>query len=240
LDSFDHVVVGFAGSVDAVSEMIGRRCHFVPPAVDAVRFSPFPDPPSRVVDIYSIGRRNENIHQELLNAAAKHRLFYLHDTLEAGMSNMKDHRQHRDLFAAIAKRSCTFMVAAAKVDRLDETKGQIEVPNRYYEGAAAGAVLVGQRPACEYFPRMFDWPDAVIEAQPDGSDAADVILDLLSQPDRSRAISRRNAAEALRRHDWVYRWQEIFQIAGIAPTPHMQARQQYLHDLAALAERATQ
>jgi hypothetical protein len=238
LERFDHVIIGLEGSVRAVSEAIGRQCHFVPPAVDAVRFSPYPVPPARVVDIYSVGRRHESIHRELATLAADRRIFYLHDTFEAGGNGVvKDYRQHRELLANIAKRSHGFMVAPAKVDQPGETRGQIEVPNRYYEGTAAGAVLIGQRPECGYFDRLFDWPEAVVEVKPDGSDTAEVISSLLSDPERLSAIGRRNAEEALRRHDWVYRWQEIFRLAGFSPTPGMEARRHHLGDLAERARK---
>jgi hypothetical protein len=238
LERFDHVIVGFEGSVRAVSEAIRRPCHFVPSGVDTLRFSPCPAPPARVIDVYSIGRRHESVHRELASMAAERRIFYLHDTLEGGGTNVvKDYRQHRDLFANIAKRSHAFMVAPAKVDQPGETRGQIEVPNRYYEGAAAGAVLLGQRPECGYFERLFDWPDAVVELKPDGSDAADVVFDLFADRERLSRIGRRNAEEALRRHDWVYRWQEIFRIAGFAPTPGMEARRHYLGELAERARK---
>jgi hypothetical protein len=41
----------------------------------------------------------------------------------------------------------------------------------------------------------------------------------------------------LRRHDWVHRWLEVFRIAGLAPTPGMNARVQRLNGLADLAKR---
>ena len=42
LGKFDHVILGLGGSVDAFSRALGRPCHHVPTAVDAIRFSPFP------------------------------------------------------------------------------------------------------------------------------------------------------------------------------------------------------
>ncbi len=42
LRRFDHVVLGMNGTVKALSEAIGRPCHYVPGAVDAIRFSPYP------------------------------------------------------------------------------------------------------------------------------------------------------------------------------------------------------
>jgi len=236
LNEFDHVVLGLKGSVPAVSGALGRACHFVRGGVDAIRFSPYPEPPARVIDVYSIGRRYEGIHQRLLRLAGERKLFYVHDTLQnTGDIEMQDHRQHRDLYANIAKRSRFFMVAVAKVDLQEHTQGQIEVPFRYFEGAAAGCVLLGQSPDCDSFQEMFNWPDAVIEVQADGSDVVEVLAKLAARPGALDRISRRNAAETLRRHDWVYRWKQILAIAGLEPTAAMKAREARLQELAAMA-----
>jgi spore maturation protein CgeB len=237
LREFDHVILGLSGSVEAVGNAIGRRCHHVPGGVDAFRFSPYPDPPPRVIDVYSIGRRSEEIHQKLLELASGRQTFYVRDTLQNVSNNQAlDHRAHRDLYANMAKRSRFFMVAPGLTNNAELTGGQVEVGFRYYEGAAAGAVLVGDRPDCETFRRAFDWPDAVIEIKADGSNTAEVLTELVAQPDRLQEISRRNAVEALLRHDWVYRWKEIFAIAGLEPTPSMVARETRLKELAELAQ----
>jgi hypothetical protein len=136
------------------------------------------------------------------------------------------------MLANIAKRSRYFVVAPAKMDAPDETRDQIEVGLRYYEAAAAGAVMIGQTPACEPFRRLFDWPDAVIEVQSDGSDIADVLARLSAQPERLSEISRRNAMQALLRHDWVYRWKNILGIVGLEPAPEMEIRENKLRRLA--------
>lgn len=236
LTRFDHVILGMNGTVRAISEAIGKPCHYLPGAVDALRFSPYPNPPDRVIDVYSIGRRTQGVHQTLRKLSAEENLFYLYETLQGGENRVSDPVQHRDLFANVAKRSRYFMVAPGKVNALEETGGQIEVGFRYFEGAAAGAVLIGQAPDCEPFRRMFDWPDAVVEINPDGSDVADVLAELDAQPERLCEISRRNAAEALLRHDWVYRWKEILSIAGLKPTPAMEAREKHLRGLAESAK----
>jgi len=233
LSQFDYVFVGCKGTVSALSQAANRPCHWLPRAVDALRFSPFPDPPARVIDIYSIGRRHEDIHREMLKAAERGNLFYVYDTLaNAASTDVHDHRQHRNLFANIAKRSQYFVVAAAKMDALSETRGQVEVGSRYYEGAAAGTVMIGEAADCEAYRELFGWPEAVIPICPDGSDLTAVLSDLDSEPERAAAISRRNAREALLRHDWVYRWNEMFRIAGIAPSPSMAARERRLKDMA--------
>jgi hypothetical protein len=233
LRRFDHIFVGARGTVDALSRAIERPCHWLPIAVDALRFTPYPNPPERVVDVYSIGRRWEGIHRILHRAAREREIFYIHDTFPGADLQPYDCQEHRELLANIAKRSRYFLVAPAKMDVPEETQGQVQIGARYYEGAASGAVLIGQPPKCEEFMAMFPWPDAVISIRPDGSDVMDVLAGLNSQPSRVTEIGRRNATESLLRHDWIYRWKEMFRIAGVEPSAGMVARERCLRDLAA-------
>jgi hypothetical protein len=235
LTRFDHLFIGLSGSVDPVRQALGRSCHYLPAGVDVARFSPYPHTRVRAVDVYSIGRRSAGIHQSLLRLAAEEKIFYIYDTLQYADSVTPDFRQHRELYANIAKRSKFFLVAPAKVDVGDHTRGQIEVSIRYFEGAAAGAVMIGQAPDCESFRQLFDWPEAVIEIEPDGSNVAEVLRGLAADPVKLKQISRRNASEALLRYDWVYRWEQILAIAEIAPTPAMMIRKNRLQGLARMA-----
>jgi hypothetical protein len=79
---------------------------------------------------------------------------------------------------------------------------------------------------------MFNWQDAIIEIKADGSDLADTISDLESQPKWLLRISRRNAMEALLRHDWAYRWKKILDIVGLKPAPQLEIRENRLKQLA--------
>jgi hypothetical protein len=225
LKRFDHVVVGMQGTVTPLSEVLGKQCHYVPGGVDALRFSPGSNPPERVIDVYSMGRRWDGVHQALLKQAAHHELFYLYDSLQNAESQAASHRQHRDLYANIAKRTKFFTVAPGKAALSSETQGQVEIGFRYYEGAAAGAVMVGQAPDSEMFRTMFDWPDVVIPLKPDGSDTKSILKKLMAQPDRLQEVSRRNVQGALLRHDWIYRWRKIFEIAGLRPGEGMEQRE---------------
>ncbi len=240
LDSFDHVCVGSKKSAAALTAAIGRTCHWVPGGVDALRFSPYPDAPRRVVDVYSIGRRLEGIHQELLGQAASKEIFYIYDTLHE-VANLApiDDRQHRELYANVAKRSRFFVIAPAKMDLPTATEGESEIGFRYYEGAASGAVLIGQAPKCDHFPELFGWPDSVIEIRPDGSDVLETLSCLNSDLVRVSEISRRNSAESLLRHDWMYRWKEIYRITDTAPSSGMVERERQLTALAASVIDAT-
>lgn len=232
---FDHVMVSHRATAVALSAAIGRPCTWLPAAVDAVRFSPYPRPRPRVVDVYSIGRRQERLHRALLAMVAAGELYYVYDTFKASVADTYDPIEHRSLLANTAKRSRYFMVAPPKVDQPEETGGEVEVGYRYFEGAAAGCVLLGQPADCESFRTLFDWPDVVVQADADGSNLAEVVKELDARPDRVEAMSRRNAAEALRRHDWAYRWHQILDTVGLAPSDRLLARERWLHDLAAMA-----
>ena len=241
LRQFDYVFVGMRGTVSALSRAANRNCVWLPGGVDALRFSPSSHPAARVVDIYNIGRRYGGIHREILKAAERGEIFYVHDThVGGGSTEVHDYREHRELFANIARRSRYFVVSAAKMDQPSYTQGQVEVGYRYYEGAAAGTVMIGEAPDCDAYRELFGWLEAVIEIQPDGSDTMTVLSELGSSPERMAAIGRRNTKEALLRHDWIYRWNEMFRIAGIEPSPRKAAREKRLKDLADLSTGADQ
>lgn len=232
LKQFDHIVVGMQGTIGPLSDVLERRCHYLPGAVDALRFTPFPNPPARTIEVYSVGRRWDGIHRTLLRRAQDRGAFYIYDTLQTGESQTPSHQQHRDLYANVAKRSHFFTVAPGKVNVPEETMGQVEVGFRYYEGSAAGTVMIGQAPDCEHFRQMFDWADVVIPLKPDGSDTDAIVSELLSDAARTSAISRRNAQGALLHHDWVYRWKRVLAIAGLEPRPALQSRERLLRQLA--------
>jgi hypothetical protein len=238
LAQFDHVFVGYSGSVNALAQAIERPCHWLPSGVDSIRFTPSPSFPDRVIDIYNMGRRAEGLHRALLDLAAKNGMFYLYDTFESSRTNLYDHKQHRDMLANIMKRTRYFTVAPAKGGAAEVVGSQIELGYRYYEASAAGNVMLGQIPRCEAFETMFNWEDSVVEINPDGSDVAKVISALDDQPERLIEISRRNTVQALLRHDWAYRWKKVLEIANLEPAPQLQIRENRLKQLAERAGNA--
>lgn len=236
LGDFDHVILSFSGSCAAVARSVGKLCHHLPLAADALRFSPYPAPPARVVDVLSMGRRSDPVHRALLRLAAERKLFYVHDTIPGSLVRPSDPAQHRDMLANTAKRSRFFVTYPAKFAHA-ENQGQSEVGARYFEGLAAGAVLLGQAPAAPAFGNDFPWPDAVVEAAPDGSDVADLLASLGERPGELRRLSARNALHALRHHDWGHRWQSILRLAGAPVRPALEERLRTLDALAGAAER---
>jgi hypothetical protein len=236
LEDFDHVFQSFSGSVDAIGKIVRRPCHHLPHAADVLRFTPYPNPAERVIDVLSIGRRSEPVHQALRRLAAARDIFYLYDTLPSPLVRPSVPVEHREMLASAARLSRFFVTYPAKFGD-DETHGQSEVGARYFEGAAAGAVLLGQAPTSSAFHRDFPWADAVVELDPDGSDAVEVLADLSRRPDEMALLGARNATAALRRHDWAHRWRSILETAGLAPRSVLNKRMRALETLAAEAER---
>jgi hypothetical protein len=236
LSKFDHVVLYYSQSVKAVGDVIGKRTHFVPPGVDAIKFCPYPNPPKKSIDVYSIGRRSPATHRKLLDMTKTRNLFYIYDTLSGNRAY--DAKEHRGLLADVAKRSRFYIVNPGLIDDPDKRGNQVEIGNRYFEGAAAGCLMMGETPENEVYQDLFGWPDAVLHL-PFGSDRIEPILDEIdSQPEREKEIRKNNIIHSLRRHDWVYRWESVLKIAGLDPTPGMRERKEQLEELATLVEKA--
>jgi len=228
LEKFDLVILYYSQTVKPLAERIKSTCMFLPPGVDTLLFSPYPDPVARSVDVYSIGRRSEITHQKL-RKMAEDGLFYLHDSMAGG--DAINSREHRALFAKVAKRTRYFIVNPGLIDRPDIRRDQMEIGNRYFEGAASGTIMVGERPNNPEFERLFDWRDAVIRLPYDSEDIDILISELDSQPERQERIRRTNVAKSLLHHDWAYRWEAILNAVGLQPMPQLARRKERLKQL---------
>lgn len=230
LKSFDCIFMNFSSSIDAVAAKIQPPCHHLPLGVDAIKFCPYPLQPQRSIDVYSIGRRPPVTHKALVELVERGNFFYVYQTTNGLYTN--DWREHRNLYSNLLKRSRYFMVNKAKFDLDAETGGQEELGARFFEGAAAGAVLLGLPPACDTYRKYFDWSDAVIHVSDNASNIAEIISDLNTQTDRLLEVSRNNVVNTLLRSDWVYRWEEILNTVGLKQTSRMRSRKAYLQNLA--------
>ncbi len=243
LAQFDHVFLGVSYPVEEVSRIAGRPCSYLPLAVDVPRFSPYPHPPPRAIDVCNLGRRSPVTHEALVRLARERRLACYYDTITASGADLKQRTfhvenpsEHRLLLATLLQRSRYFIANRARVNEPEFTKGRDEISSRFYEGAAAGTVMLGEPPRTEHFARQFDWPDAVIRLPFDSPDVGRVLAELDQDPRRLERIRRDNVRNAALRHDWVHRLFTVFETLGIPPTQEMLAREQQLRALAAQAE----
>jgi hypothetical protein len=235
LDKFDHVLTYCNFTLEALRGVVDTGCLYLPPGVDAIRFCPYPEPAPRSIYVYSMGRRSPVIHEELLRHCERERLWYVHDSINIHQPKQTDDlRSHRNLIANMAKRSRYFTANVGKIDNRFESGGSEEVGPRFFEGAAAGAVMFGRPPDTEIFQSLFDWPDSVVHVPFDSAGAPAVLAELDGQPARLARIQRDNIVNSLQRHDWLYRWRTLLKLAGLEATPAFYQRESQLQQLAEL------
>src|SRR5712691_6872974 len=247
LAQFDHVFVGLRHAVNDVARLTGRPCSYLPLATDVLRFSPYPELPPRSIGVCNVGRRSPVTHEALVGLARARRIFYYYDTVAASGQGHKQRTfhvdnaaEHRLLLASLLQRSRYFIANRGRVNEPEFTQGREEIAGRFYEGAAAGTIMVGEPPRGEEFDRQFDWPDAVIRLPFDSPDVGRVLVELDEDPPRLERIRQANVCNAARRHDWVHRLRAVFDTLGVPTTEAMLAREKRLQALAAMALEAGQ
>jgi glycosyltransferase involved in cell wall biosynthesis len=245
LSDFDHIFLGVYHSVAEVGRITGRPCSYLPPAADVLRFTPAPQFPQRTIDVYNIGRRSPVTHRELMRASQAREIFYCYDTVAASGADQKQRTfriqnasEHRQMLAGMLQRSRYYFANRARVNEPDYTQGRDEISARFYEGAAAGAVMIGEAPRLDCFAQQFDWPDAVIHVPFNSPDITSILARLDADPQRLALIRRSNMVNAALRHDWLYRIRTVFDTFGLPSTAAMRARQQRLQALASLPDDA--
>jgi hypothetical protein len=239
LSAFDHIFLGSRNSVESVARITGRPCSYLPLAVDVTRFAPASPDQSRPIHVCNIGRRSPITHQALLEAVERQHGFYYYDTVAAS-GDAREHRtfrvdsarEHRGMLATILKHSRYFFANRSYVNKPEFTAGREEISARFYEGAAAGTVMIGEAPRTEEFRRQFDWPDAMVHVPFDSADIGRILAELDADPERLRAARRNNVREAALRHDWLHRIQVIFDVIGLRVTDEMRARADLLGRIA--------
>ena len=243
LSGFDHVFVGTSESVKHIERITGRPCTYLPLAVDVLRFVPASCDQPRPIEVCNIGRRSAVTHQALLDRADGRQSIYYYDTVAASGADLKDRtfrvdspNEHRRMLATLLKHSCYYIANRGYVNRPEFTVDHDVISARFYEGAAAGTVVIGEPPRTKDFKQQFDWADAVIEVPFDSPDIDRILTDLNSDPERLRMVRRNNVRQTAQRHDWLHRIQVVFDTLGLAPTGKMQARAKRLAQIAEKTE----
>src|SRR5688572_30633108 len=234
LREFDHVFVFSRWSIPRMQSIIGTRVDYLPIGADALASCPYPACVPRTIDAFSMGRRTDHIHNVLLRLMEEERISYVFDSVRAGMDTWVNYREHRALLRHLLKRS-RYALAFRHNDSphfVERTGGEEAIPSRYFESIAGGPVILGSAPDCSDYRENFDWPDAVIQLPAEAAAIEETLWDLDVQPDRLARARANNVVNALRRHDWAYRWQTILSIAGLSESSRLRERIANLHSLA--------
>lgn len=230
LNQFDHVICSFFHSVEPLRGRISAPVTYMPWGVDAELFCPFPNPPARVIKVAGIGLVPKHTERALVHFADETGKFFHYQTV-FGPSVAHNHREHRQNYAGLLKRSEYFLSFLAKFSNA-ERGTQKEFGLRYIEGVAAGTVMLGDLVDNPAFSEWFDWPDSVIPLSVEDPEPQALIRELDDTPERIAAARRGNLVNALRRLDNLYRWEDVLRLAGMQITPAMLQRRKRLEALA--------
>ncbi len=237
-DQFDHVFLFNPSSVPAVQQRTSARCSYMPAGIDCLLATPVPHLRSRPIDVYGMGRVDQAVHNQFVDLTLADQLLYLWDTVPSRVPVGGYLQARQRTYHAIRNSkfflSFNFSIPSEK-SRL-EARGEEAIPARVFEGAAAGAVLLGSKPPLAEYDDLFDWPDALIEVPPDPADLKEFMSELERQTERIRHAGMTNALECLRRHDWVYRWEEMLRVLELPVPPGAAERKAQLAALANAGE----
>jgi hypothetical protein len=223
LRAIDRLFVSCQGSAEMLSELTGRPCSYIPPAVDVLHFCPYPDPPKRDIDIYNMGRRLAGVHDAMLTVSQQRGLTYQYDATH-GDPPVDDIRRHRRELAETLKRTRFFVTYSAKINCPEETAGQEEIGYRFVEGAAAGTIMIGRAPRTPAFNEIFGWPDVVVPLSEEGNNLAELLDTVGGDAEREEQIRTTNILQCLRQHDWAHRWKTILSAIDLQPLPKLESR----------------
>ncbi len=240
LDKFDHVFVLNQSSIPNLTKYTKSPCSFLSVGTDCLLASPFPNAPNRTIDVYSMGRRSQTTHEQLLRLASDGDIFYVYDTTSHG--HVLNWTESRLMTSSLIKRSRYFIAydhSIGNASKLMESRHERALSTRYFEGAAGGAVVLGSKPDCPEFLDYFDWPDAVIEIPAAPEDMREILRDLDAQPERLARVSKLNAINSLRRHDWVHRWLDVLRTMNMEISPRSLLRIEELNRVADAADESS-
>ncbi|MEM6597437.1 MAG: glycosyltransferase [Cyanobacteria bacterium P01_C01_bin.69] len=231
-DQFDLICIGTFHVLGAIQKMAAPPCIFLAPGIDTLKFYANPQTDARNIDVCSLGRRSPVTHNALIEQAAEESFFYYHELTNGSVLRVEDHQDHRTLVANILKSSRYFITNYAKADLPEHIDGEYEIGYRFFEGAAAGTVLIGSPPKGEMFERYFDWENAVVPVEFDEPNIVEIIAELDAQPELVKQIQTNNVVNSLLKHDWVYRWEQILSELGMPATLEMNSRKMQLKEMA--------
>lgn len=153
----------------------------------------------RDIDILSMGRRSEPLHEALLELSDTRGLNYLYREKTGFLDDPRD-------LGKLAARARYFVVSPPPPER---SGGFSPVVMRYFEGLAAGCRLLGDLPGSGEFEELLP-VRSLLEVKSDGSDLAEKFA--ADQDDQAAWAATAAAARIVReKHGWDSRTQTIMQ-----------------------------
>jgi len=237
LRRYDLIFLGCQGTVEPVARLTGRPCVYLPPAVDTDVFTPAPESPEPLYDVFSLGRRTPAFHDAVLKAVERPGITYLYG--RCGPCRCSDYVEHRLKLARTLQRSRMLLVDVAKRGAEHQRGQQEEIGTRYFEGISGGSILIGRAPRSPAFSELLGWPDAVLPLPTEAGEVEAFFDRLMGDPERLARIRATNAVQALRRHDWIHRWRTVLETVGLPVGAEVRERLDRLDHRASEWDRST-
>ena len=237
LRQFDHVFVGLYHTAEALSKRLGIKVEYMPLGIDAEMWNPYRGiEKPRDIDVCAIGNMDPDTHDALWQWAEGTGRYYNFTTTGSATLSVS-HRIHRQNLAQTLQRSKFFFTYMAKRAVTQQRKSQEEFGPRYFEGAGAGVIQLGDavKTNSAYLEHM-NWDGAVIEAPYASADMPALLEDLEKDANWLEEVRRRNVTNCLLRHDHLNRWDMVLKVAGLDETPGAAARRARLQDQAELLQ----
>lgn len=222
LPKLDHLFVISPSLAKEVQQLHDIKASFLPLATNT-----FPLPQhqtQRSIDILGYGRTNKQVHAQLqqFNQPGSQR-FYMHSTFSG--AEVYDVRDHIGVLNRLLERSKISLCFEGGY--LNRFRGRSPLLYRWFEGWAAGCVIVGKRPLDDGVETLMDWQDSTLDVPGDCNEVIPFFEALLQDESRLQEISRRNYVECRLRHDWRYRLRDLFEKLSLPiPAPLIEQVQQ--------------
>jgi hypothetical protein len=225
LEQFDLVLCSLYYTAQKLREELkSPDVMYLPPGVDTLGFAPSIEPSLRPIDITNLGVIADATHKSLFEYVKPSDGFYFFETVK-GPFEARSPSEHRFRYSNILKRSKYFLCYFAKI-KSQELGGQLEFGLRYFEGLAAGCVVLGSRRSSPEFDKFLGWQDSVIEMPFECPNASEILRQLDRDADRLREISARNVRRSLEGNDHAHRWKTIVDRLRLSEDYHMTRRQE--------------
>lgn len=200
-----YIFLAYQASVDYFS-MKFSNVFFLPQSMDEKFFYPREIQKTRL--FMQIGRKNQKIHEMILNYLAKNKIS---DTNE----NYVYERVARKIIFPdtneLAENICKskYFVCAPQSDENSSLTGRCsDVTARFYEAMACKTLIIGFKP--DTFDELFT-QDSMVELKKDGSDFDDIIEYFESHPEEYKRIVEQNYKVLMEKHRWQNRYESILE-----------------------------
>ncbi len=206
----NHLFVIDAETAAEINSTFPLATTFLPLATDALRLGS--NARQRSIDIINYGRTNLELHKCLQSYYSQpcSARFYFHSTFS--QSAVYDLGEHVALLSKLLSRSrISLCFEPSQVGRFC---GRSPILYRWFEGWASGCNIVGKRPFGQGVAPLMDWEHSTIELPDEPSEWLPFLEGLLDEDQLLTSNSQRNSLECLLRHDWRYRFKDMFNILG--------------------------